>query len=163
MWVHLKWQHKGNLQDLIVAHLTDSRWWLHWKGDIGYVSWQGNNIFLTPAHNWMHDCILYWTRKWDPSLMTSTVWPNLRQGIMAMLGDGTVGRLLKPGQGKGRKWKLQLAHKGAVSVRFVIWPSYGFWRSDHHLSEGPQNKRYAWAQPSYRLFQRPRGHLSNRC
>ena len=54
----------------------------------GYVSWGGYNLFLTPAHDWMHDCILEWTRMWDSALMTSTVWPNHYQGIIIMLSGG---------------------------------------------------------------------------
>ena len=43
----------------------------------GYVSWQGYNIFLDPAHKWMHECIWDWTWEWYPELMTSPVWPHV--------------------------------------------------------------------------------------
>ena len=43
------------------------------KGMKGYVIWGVQNLFLTPAYDWMHNCIRDWTRKWDPALMTSTV------------------------------------------------------------------------------------------
>ena len=33
------------------------------------------NIFLTPAHDWIHNCIQEWNRNWDPALNTSAVWP----------------------------------------------------------------------------------------
>ena len=26
----------------------------------GYIIFQGKNHFLTPAHDWNHDCIRYW-------------------------------------------------------------------------------------------------------
>ena len=73
----------------------------------GYASWGGYNLFLTPAHNWIHDCIREWTREWDPALNMSAVWHNLCQGIIFMLSDGTVGRFSKPSraEAKGRKWK----------------------------------------------------------
>ena len=57
----------------------------------GYVSWQGWNLFLTPAHDWIHKCIQDCTRKWDPALNRSRVRPNRHQGIIAMLIGGRVG------------------------------------------------------------------------
>ena len=53
----------------------------------------------------MHDCIREWTRKWDPALMTSTVGPNRRQGVIAMLSGGKVGRFRDPTPRLGTKVK----------------------------------------------------------
>ena len=39
----------------------------------GYASWGGYNLFLTPAHNWIHDCIREWNQEWDPALNMSAV------------------------------------------------------------------------------------------
>ena len=78
----------------------------------GHVSWRFYNLLLTPAHDWIQDCICNWTREWDPALNMSTVRPNRRQGIIAMLSGGTVGRFCEPiradpirAEAKGQKWK----------------------------------------------------------
>ena len=34
----------------------------------GYVSFQGKNHFLTPAHDWIHDCIRDWNLGLDPEV-----------------------------------------------------------------------------------------------
>ena len=59
--------------NLVVAYLTDAKLWLQLKGERGYVSWQGNNLFLTPVHDWMNNYIWEWNWKWDPPLIKSTV------------------------------------------------------------------------------------------
>ena len=46
----------GNLNDLMVAYLTDSMLTSATRRE-GYVSWGVYNLFLTPAHNWIHNCI----------------------------------------------------------------------------------------------------------
>ena len=52
----------------------------------------GYNIFSTPAHDWIHDCIRDWTpdltREWDSALNMSALWPNHRQWIISMLRVG---------------------------------------------------------------------------
>ena len=96
----------------------------------GCVIWQGNNIFLTPVHNWIHYCIQEWSWKWDVALMTSTVQPNRRQNIITMLGGGTVGRFCEPIWVRGLKVENpSLASKGA-GPRGVSFPIFGGWRSD---------------------------------
>ena len=96
------------------AYLTDDRCWLQWKEKRGYVTWQGRNIFLAPAHNWMNNCIQDWNQKWYPVLMTIAVWPNCCQGIITMLSGGTVGLLRKLIRDKKMKvGNPSLAPKGA--------------------------------------------------
>ena len=85
--INLPWE-----DDPMVAYLTDAQCWLQLISNKGYVSLQVNNVLLTPAHNWIHDCILDWTWKWDPSLNMNTVLLNLRQGIIAMFSGGVAGR-----------------------------------------------------------------------
>ena len=80
----------------MVAYITDARFCLQKTSKRGYVSLQGKSILLTPMYNWIHDCIQDCTRKWDPSLMMSTVWPNFRQGIISVLSGGKVGQLIEP-------------------------------------------------------------------
>ena len=63
------------LNKLMITYLTGAMFWLKWTSKRCYVSRQGKNIFITPLHNWIHNCIWEWKQKWDPSLMTSTVWP----------------------------------------------------------------------------------------
>ena len=45
------------------------------KVKIVYVISQGNNLFLTPDYDYMNNCIQNWNKRWDPSLIKSTVWP----------------------------------------------------------------------------------------
>ena len=58
--------------NLMVAYLTDARLTTVTRRE-GYVSWGVYNIFLTPANDWIHDCIRDWTREWDPALNTIAV------------------------------------------------------------------------------------------
>ena len=58
--------------NLMVAYLTDARLTTVTRRE-GYVSWGVYNIFLTPAHDWIHDCIRDWTQEWDPALNTIAV------------------------------------------------------------------------------------------
>ena len=39
----------------MVAYLTDARLAIVNRRE-GYVSWAVYNLFLTPAHDWIHDC-----------------------------------------------------------------------------------------------------------
>ena len=72
----------------------------------------------------MHECIWDWTWKWDLALMISTVWPNHRQVIIAVLGGGMVVQFRKSSRGEGQtKWKPRLAHKGDVPV-FPTFPVF---------------------------------------
>ena len=59
----------------MVAYPTDARMATVTKREV-YVSWGVYNLFLTPVHDWIHDCILDWTREWDPVLNMSAVLPN---------------------------------------------------------------------------------------
>ena len=52
----------------MVAYLNDARYWLQWKVEKVYVGCQGYNIFLKPAHNYIHDFIWDWSRKGGFSL-----------------------------------------------------------------------------------------------
>ena len=70
--------------DLMVASLTDARLATVTRIE-GYVSWGVYNILLTPAFDWIHDCIWDWTREWDPALNMRSVWPTRRQRVIAML------------------------------------------------------------------------------
>ena len=94
------------VNDLMVAYLINARLTTFARRE-GYERWGVYNIFLAPAHDWIHNCIRDWTWEWDPALNTSAVWPNLRQGIIAVLSGGTVGRFRKliRAEEKGRKWK----------------------------------------------------------
>ena len=60
------------LHNVMCTYLTDARLTTVTRRE-GYVSWGVNDLFLTPAHNWIHKCIRYWTREWDPALNTSAV------------------------------------------------------------------------------------------
>ena len=96
----------------MVVYPNDAMCWLEWKIMKGYVSWGVYNILLTPAHDWIYNCIQDWTWKWDPVLMTSTVWPNRRQGIITMLSSGTVGQFRKPApRRRGTKLKDSIGAK----------------------------------------------------
>ena len=63
--------------------------WLQWQGEKHHVSSRFNIIFLTPANDWIHDCIQNctwdWTREWDSALNASAVWPKGHQVIISML------------------------------------------------------------------------------
>ena len=50
-----------DMHNLVVAYLTDARLATVTRRE-RYVSWGGYNLFLTPDHNWIHDCIYDWTR-----------------------------------------------------------------------------------------------------
>ena len=149
----------GWRNDLVVAYLNDAGWWLHWIGERGCVSWQGYNIFLTSAYDWIHNWIRYWTRKWDTALVTSAVWPNSLQRIIAMLSGRAVGQFHKPSCETDKRGSFWVAPKGATPMfpSFpVFWglpmrPSSCFWRSDHLPSEGPQKYRLYLDRPSYGL------------
>ena len=94
--------------------------WLQWTSKKGYVSLQGKNIFLTTVNDWIHKWIRDWTRKWDLALNTSIVWPNIRQGFIAMLSGGMAGRFCDPIQGNPAKvTKPRLVPKGA-DLRFPL-------------------------------------------
>ena len=56
----------------MVAYLTDARLATVTMRE-GYVSWGVYNIFLTPTHDWIHDCIRDWIWEWDLDLNTSAV------------------------------------------------------------------------------------------
>ena len=62
--------------DPMIAYLTDDRLATVTRTE-GYVSWGVYNLFLTPAHNWIHDCIRDWsgdcTQEWDSALNASAV------------------------------------------------------------------------------------------
>ena len=60
------------MNDLIVAYLTNARLTTVTRRE-GYVSWGVYNLFLIPVHDWIHDCIRYWTQEWDPAFNTSAV------------------------------------------------------------------------------------------
>ena len=58
--------------NLMVVYLTDAR--------LTTVTWRERicelvvyNIFLTPVHSRIHNCIQDWIWEWDPALNTSTV------------------------------------------------------------------------------------------
>ena len=76
-------------------------------------------------HDWINNCIRDWARKWDPSLMTITVWPNLHQRIIAMLSGGMTGQFCELIRGKPTKvLKPRLAPKCAdlgISTLLVFW------------------------------------------
>ena len=52
------------------------------------MSWQGKNIFLTPVHDWMHNCIWDLTWMWDR--------PNYCQGIIDTLSGEMVCQFCEP-------------------------------------------------------------------
>ena len=83
------------MNDLIVAYLTNARLTTVTRRE-GYVSWGVYNLFLIPAHNWIHRFIRDWNREWDSALNTSPVWPNHFQENIAMLSGGTVGQFREP-------------------------------------------------------------------
>ena len=59
--------------DFMVAYINNARLWLHLKVDRDYVICQGKNLFLSPAHDCIHNFIREWTLKWYQALMASTV------------------------------------------------------------------------------------------
>ena len=89
-----------------------------------YLSYQFYNFFLTPVHDWLHDCIQDWTRKLDPALMTSVVWPNLCQGIIAMWSGGKVGQFCEPSRARTKVESLEWRLK-AVLPFFRLFPYFG--------------------------------------
>ena len=130
----------------------------------GHVSWQGKNIFLTPAHDWMHERIQYWTWKWYPSLMTSTVWSNCRQGIITILVGGTVGWFWEPIRGFRIKVETSPVASKIAGADLPTLPIFLCWRSDLCPSFNSmkvfhprphQNTGYNWAQPFYGLVWKP--------
>ena len=56
----------------MVAYLIDDRLAAVTRRE-GFVSWGVYNLFLSPAHNWIHDYIRDWNREWDPALNTIAV------------------------------------------------------------------------------------------
>ena len=141
----------------MIAYLTNDRFWLHWEGNIGYVSWQVKIIFLTPDHDLIHECIWDWTQKWDQALMMSTLWPNNHQGIYCYVtwwGGGTIP--LSWSQLEGKKLKVYLmALKGVESETFTFTVFWVWWSDHQPPSDGltvfhqrAQNIGYAWDQPS---------------
>ena len=98
----------------MVAYLTDTWFWIQWISNKGCMSFQGKNIFLTPAHDWTHDFVRNWTRKWDPFLNKIIMWPNRCQGVIDMLIGGMAGQFRKPVWGNLVKLlNPRLAPKGA--------------------------------------------------
>ena len=93
----------------------------------GYVSWRVYNLVLTPAHDWIHDCIRDCNQEWYSALNKSAVWTNISQGIISMLSGGTVDRSREPSRAKPRRkdksGKNQVAPKGAIPV-FPSFPIF---------------------------------------
>ena len=118
---------KTPLRSILPGHISLSLiGWLQWTSKKGYVVFQGTNLFLTPVNNWIHKWIPDWTRKWDPALKTSIVWPNIRKGIIAMLSFGMAGQFCDPIQGKPMKvLKPWLAPKGAGLIFFTFLVFWG--------------------------------------
>ena len=56
----------------MVAYLTDAKLTTVTRRE-GYMSLGVYNVFLNPAHDWLHDCIQDWTLEWDPALNMSAV------------------------------------------------------------------------------------------
>ena len=56
----------------MVAYLTDARLTTLTRRE-GYVSWGVYNLFVTPAYDWIHDCIWDGTWEWYLALNTSSV------------------------------------------------------------------------------------------
>ena len=108
--------------------------------------------------DWIHDWIWDWNRKWDPVLMVSTVQPNWRHEIIAILSGGMAGNVFEPIWGNQIKVsKPPLVTKGAglgYSTLTVFGGSqydclpYFQW-SDHHPAKAPPNTGYNWSQLSY--------------
>ena len=116
--------------DLMVAYITNTVWWMQWISKKCYVSLKVNNLFLTPVHDLIHNCIRDWTRKWDPALNTVPVCPNYRQGIITMLTGGMTGRFWDPTQGKPKKsWSLDWCINAQISD-FPPFSFFEFRRSD---------------------------------
>ena len=59
-------------ENLMVAYLTNASLTKVTRRE-GCVRWGVYNLFFTPVHDWIHDCIQDWTREWDPALNTSAV------------------------------------------------------------------------------------------
>ena len=56
----------------MVAYLTAAKLTTVTRRE-GYMSLGVYNVFLNPAHDWLHDCIQDWTLEWDPALNMSAV------------------------------------------------------------------------------------------
>ena len=158
----------------MVAYPTDSMLTTVTRREV-YVSWGVYNIFLTPVHNWIHDCIRYWTREGDPALNMIAVWPNRRQGIIAMWSGGTVGQFRKPIRAEPRQkdeiGNTWVVPKGATPV-FPAFPVFLIPRLDPlPVFDGltifrkrvTKNTGYACLIPCCGLVTQPHGRLSNRC
>ena len=66
--------------------------------------------------------------------MTSTVWPNRRQGIITMLRCVIVGPFCEPIWGFRKKVKLPPQVPKGASAEFSTFPVFGGWKSDCHPS-----------------------------
>ena len=69
----------------------------------------------------MHDCIRDWTRKWDPSLMTSTVWPvwpSRWHGISHVWCELGAGRLEVVMVGDWNGWQVGCVEGGSFGLSF---------------------------------------------
>ena len=96
--------------DLIFTYITDERWCIHWERKRGYVIFQIKNILSSPVQKWVNNCTWDWTRKWDPYLMTSKMWPKIHQGIywyVKLWGSGTSMQYYS--NGSNRNW-IQYPH-----------------------------------------------------
>ena len=109
----------------MVAYLTDARCWLQRKEQRSYASWKDKNFFFSLTHDCMHDCIRNSTRKWDPALMTSTVWPTFRQGIISMLSGGKVGQLQEPDPRRREKAETKCLCLKVLLPCFPLSPYFG--------------------------------------
>ena len=100
------------------------------------------NIFLTPAHDWIHNCIQDWTRKWDPALNTSAVWtvgPQILPGI-AHVRDGVwVGRVQGVLAEKEDGWLVGCVEGGSLGVKLETAWSWG------HMMEFCFVDEWVWA------------------
>ena len=134
--------------------------WLQWQGDKLGVSWGVYNLFLTPAHNWVHDYMWDWTCYWYPNFNMMTVWSNRRQGIIYMLSGWTVGRFREPIWGKRTKVKTLGWRIKVVLLCFCIFPYFWFPRLSSlptfsglsvFRNRGTKNTGYTWISPCYGL------------
>ena len=90
----------------MVIYLTDARLTTVTSRE-GYVSLGVYIHFLTPAYDWIQNCIWDWNWVWDTATNTSALWLNRRQGIIAMLSGGTLGQFCEPirAEAKRKKWR----------------------------------------------------------
>ena len=107
-------------------------------GKRGYMSWQGKNIFLSPAHECMNDCIWYWHQEWDPGLIMIKIRTNHHRGLIYMLSGGKWADYVNLIQGKDKNWKpdnlrwtalTPICHFHHILVwrsdrRPAVWPYY---------------------------------------